>query len=372
MNRIIDRYIFKEWLKTLGIAIMLILGILVLEDMYKNLKNFLERGADFTTLIIYYLHLIPNCLSTVLPISFFISTLYVLNDMQAHNEIVALRASGMTVFQITRCFWLAAILLATFMLGLNAYLLPYASDKMQQIVMQIDFNDQKRKTGTAENIGIQRHLCLHNEKGGRLWYINKFSLYTRNGSFVTLSLINAQKRETERIEASKVYYNSTTKTWGFEEGKHWFFDPDTFTPTHFKPFLKETLQCEETPELMSYIHKPLKHLGINELKNIIHFVPKNHPRFQEHTIKYFSLLSNPLVCFMIVLLAIPFSLRGVRINPIVGVSKASGLFFAYYIIGSIGRILGTQNLLSPILAAWLPNLLMLLLGCILYQQLAPK
>ena len=372
MNRIIDRYIFKEWLKTLSIAIMLILGILILEDMYKNLKNFLERDANFITLLTYYIYLIPNCFCTVLPISFFISVLYVLNDMQSHNEVVALRASGMTVFKITRSFWLAALLLTALMIALNAYLLPYASDQMRQIVAQIDFNDQKRKTGKTDNIGIQRHLCLHNEKAGRLWHINTFSLYTQKGSFVTLSLINPQKREVERLEASEVYYDPQQKTWTFQKGKHWYFDPHVFIPSRFTTFQEESITCEENPQLMSFIHKPLKYLGINELKKILNFVPKNHPRFLEHTIKYFSLLSSPLICFMIVLLAVPFSLSGVRTNPMVGVSKASGLFFAYYIVGSIGRMLGTQNILSPLIAAWFPNLLMLFIGIILYQQLAPK
>ena len=71
MPRLIDRYIFKEWLKALGVTVLLILGILLLEDMYRNLKNFLERGASAKTLLHYYGFVVPNCLGTVLPIALF-------------------------------------------------------------------------------------------------------------------------------------------------------------------------------------------------------------------------------------------------------------------------------------------------------------
>ena len=143
-------------------------------------------------------------------------------------------------------------------------------------------------------------------------------------------------------------------------------------PKRFIPFENWELECEETPQLMSYLYKPVKHLGAGELKRIISFIPEDNPRFLEHRIKYCSILSSPLICIMVILLAIPFSLSGVRTNPMVGVSKAAGLFFVYYMVGSIGKMLGIQSTLSPWVAAWFPNLFMLLLGVGLYWKLAPK
>lgn len=369
MKLLIDRYIFKEWLKVLCITMMLILGILMLEDMYRNLKTFLEHGASFGTLLLYYSYVIPNCLCTVLPISFFISVLYLLNDMQAHNEVVALRASGMTVFQITRSLWIAAVMLMFFMGIFNAFVLPYASDKMQSILKKIEYDYQIKQGGSREQLGMQWHLCLHNEKAGHLWHIRTFSLYTLRGNHVTLSLTE-NGREVERIEAKDVAYEAGK--WKFYKGKRWLFSQEAFVPKRFIPFENWELQCEETPQLMSYLYKPVKYLGAGELKRIIEFVPEDNPRFLEHRIKYFSILSSPLICLMVVLLAIPFSLSGVRTNPMVGVSKAASLFFVYYVVGSIGKMLGTQNTLSPWVAAWFPNLFMLILGVGLYRKLAPK
>lgn len=372
MVRLIDRYIFKEWCKALAITITLILGILILEDMYKNLKNFLEHSASLKTLLLYYFFIVPNCLSIVLPISFFISVLYVLNDMQAHNEIVALRASGMTIFSITRSFWMFSGLLMALMVALNAHILPYASNRIQLVVHQIEYNDQREKGTLEDSIGLQSHLSFYHPREKRLWHIHNFSLYTNRGAFTTLSFLDTQGHEQKRVEAKRVSFNPQSHTWRFESGRLWFFSKGTFFPKRFKTFDTWDFKGKESPRLMMSLQKPLKNLGVHELKKIIRFVPGDHPRFLEHRIKYFSILSSPLICIMIVLLAVPFSLSGVRTNPMVGVSKAVGLFFLYYIVSSIGRMLGMQGTLSPMVAAWFPNLLMLSLGLLLYHKLAPQ
>lgn len=370
--KIIHRHIFKEWFKVLCVAIALIAGILILEDMYKNLKTFLEHGANFRTLWSYYAYFVPNCLYTVLPISFFISVLYVLNDMQSSNEIIALRASGLTIFQITYSLWVAAILLMGFMVFSNAYLLPYTSDKMQAVVEKITYDEQVRSGLQPIQIGTQSHLCLYNEKAGRLWHIKTFSMYANRGTFVTLSLLNKQKKEIERIEAESITYDAVHQQWLFKQGKRWFFDKDTATPERFLNFETWTLPAAETPQIMYSIHKPLKNLNANELKKILAFVPKDQPTFTEHIIKYYSILSSPLICLIIVLLSIPFSLSGVRTNPMVGVSKAFGIFLVYYLIGNIGRMLGIQGTLHPLMAAWVPNLVMLAVGLLLYLKVTPR
>ena len=373
MPRLIDRYIFKEWLKALSVTVLLILGILLLEDMYRNLKNFLERGADIKMLLCYYGFVIPNCLGTVLPIAFFISVLYVLNDMQAHNEVVALRASGMTVFSITRGFWVAGVLLTGLLIGFNAYLLPYASDRMNTIVQQIDYNAQKKHTNDTEQIGIRYNLCFHHPTAGRLWRINRFGLYANRGTFTTLSMLDTDGNERERIEAHAVSFEPSTHMWHFFNGKHWYFEEKSNTVRNFKPFTEETYDTfDETPPFMDCVHKPLKHLGAHELKQIINFFPENNTHFSEHRIDYASIASSPLICLMVLLLAIPFSLGGVRTNPMVGISKAVGLFFVYYLAGGFGRMLGTRGMLSPLAAAWFPNAIMLVLGMILYRKLAPR
>lgn len=43
---------------------------------------------------------------------------------------------------------------------------------------------------------------------------------------------------------------------------------------------------------------------------------------------------QPFACIIVVAIAIPFSVAGVRTNPMVGVSKTVGLFFVYFVLDS--------------------------------------
>lgn len=362
---IIDRYIIKEWLKSLFIALMLIVGILILEDMYKNLRNFIERDASILTLLNYYAFIVPNCLHTVLPIAFFISILYTLNSMQAHNEIIALRSIGLTVFRITRSFWFIACFLMLCLSVFNAKILPYSAKQIQRLLQDIQGNSSAK--------GIREpFLNYYNEKDHRLWFVHHFDVYQNEGAFAMLCLFDAQGREKDRIESQRVKFEAKKQQWVFLEGKRWVFDEHTHEPVKFVPFQRLNFTCTENPEVMITLNKPVKYMDINELKIVNENVSPSNVHFLEHRVRFYSILSSPLICLMIVLLAIPFSLKTVRSNAMVGISQAVSLFFIYYIVGNIGRMLGAQGVLNPWLAAWLPNILMIVLGTFLYRQLAPQ
>ena len=81
-----------------------------------------------------------------------------------------------------------------------------------------------------------------------------------------------------------------------------------------------------------------------------------------------SLWVSPLACIIVIAIAIPFSISGVRTNPMVGVSKTAGLFFSYYILDSLFTAMGSSGLIPILLAAVVPNLLMLVFALTLYRK----
>jgi lipopolysaccharide export system permease protein len=85
--------------------------------------------------------------------------------------------------------------------------------------------------------------------------------------------------------------------------------------------------------------------------------------------RYYGILAQTLAPLIVILIAIPFSLTGVRINPVVGVSKSLGLFAAYYVLSNVAESLGQQGLVAPMLAACLPGLALLCLGGWFYARM---
>jgi lipopolysaccharide export system permease protein len=71
-------------------------------------------------------------------------------------------------------------------------------------------------------------------------------------------------------------------------------------------------------------------------------------------------LIYPLSCVLVVGFGLPFAASGVRTNPMIGISKAFGMFMLYFLLSNISTILGDGGWIAPLHAAMIP---MLLVGC---------
>ena len=74
-----------------------------------------------------------------------------------------------------------------------------------------------------------------------------------------------------------------------------------------------------------------------------------------YAVRYYSLIADFIGPLVVIAIAIPFAVSGVRVNPAVGVSKSIGLFFLYYLFTSFSTTLASKGFVEPEVAAWLPH-----------------
>jgi lipopolysaccharide export system permease protein len=86
-------------------------------------------------------------------------------------------------------------------------------------------------------------------------------------------------------------------------------------------------------------------------------------------VRYYGLLADTLGPLIILAIAVPFAVSGVRVSPVVGVSKSIGLFFAYYLLTTLASMLGGKGYMDPLWAACLPNLAMIGIGAYLFGRM---
>jgi lipopolysaccharide export system permease protein len=81
------------------------------------------------------------------------------------------------------------------------------------------------------------------------------------------------------------------------------------------------------------------------------------------------MLFSTLGPLIVIAIAVPFAVSGVRVNPVVGVSKSIGLFVIYYILSNLATLLGTKGYVEPVWAAAMPNLAMIGLAAWFFGRL---
>ena len=367
--KIVDRYVLAEWFKVFLASIGVTLGILLLHDMYNDLGDLINYGAGLGRVLYYYWLLLPSFVPVVLPVSLLISIIFVLGNFHKNNEITAMRAAGMNDLRITRSLWFAGIILSFFLFWLNAHAVPASVEKSRTLYNNLKFKSEMANARDGDIIGRITTLCFNNRKDSRIWFISKFSQATKKAYGVEIGIIDGRGNEASKILAREGVFDDVDNCWFFTDGQQIFFDEkggavrfETFDKKYYRDFT-------EDPLIMRLSMAKPKDLSLFELRELL--AASGGPgseAMRPYAVRLAGIWASSFACLIVVAIAIPFSIAGVRTNPMVGVSKTAGLFFTYYILDSVFSMLGGNGTLPVDVAVWIPNIAMFAFAVFLYRK----
>jgi lipopolysaccharide export system permease protein len=365
-----DRHLLREWLKVLGLVLAASLGLLMMQVMYDSFRDLRDMGAKAADMAVYFLVTVPSFFAIVLPLALLVSLLFALGQLHRHFEFTPMRAAGVGLFRLTRPIWAVGVLCCLLSLWLNSSVIPWSVEQSRTVYEQLQFR-RERKSATDDRVGAVYDMAFDNEGGRRMWFFNRYSQFTQHGYGVSVSELDPQRRETKRLLASEAWFDPTQKAWVFLHGRELGFDVETGVQTSSVPF-DEKLEpgYGEDPELMLLVDQRPVDLSFFELRRVIdYYQADENTKGIVFAVRYFGLLADMLGPLIVIGIAVPFAMSGVRVNPAVGVSKSIGLFLLYYVLNNFATSLATQQLMSPGMAAWLPNLGMAALAAWLFARM---
>lgn len=366
MFTIIDKHVFKEWGKIFLMSLCAMVGMLLISSVYNDLQDLIEWQIPTPVMLEFFGMTAVGFLPVVIPVSLLVSLLFILGHFHKNQELTAWRAAGLGIFRITRSLWVAGALLSVLMFLLNASFVPYATERTARIIQQYD------KAGERGE-----RLFYNNAAQGHIWVISNFKPLTGEAKNVNIYCFEQGEKEkflSQIIAAESGKYDESTGTWTLNDGRKIIF-PKTpgEIPTSQKTFDKLRSDGKnilvlppeaypENPRLMALTAKKPRDLSIPEIREMINSLgeKENSARIAEYSVHYNSILASPFCCLIVVGIAIPFAVAGVRTNPMVGVSKSIGLFAAYFLLTNIFNALGAKQWLPPVAAAWAPNVILFL------------
>ena len=355
-----DRYLLREWLKILVLLLAATMGLMVMVALFDDFRDLIQLGAGPGEILIYYATLMPSNLSFVLTLSMLLSLLFVLSKLHRNNELMAMRAAGLNIFGTTRVLWLAGLVLCGVSLLLSARVVPWSVEASHS--MKEGFQLRHDATNAPDSpLGLVSSVAFDNQRQNRMWFINHYSRVTETAYGVTVSELDAKRREKTRLMAREAKYDAARRAWTFQNGREMWFDPEGGDLIHTVTFTTKFIpHFTEDPSLMLLIDRKPVDLSFNELRRITdYFSSEDNPKYLRYEVRYYSLLFDTLGPLIILGIAIPFAASGVRVSPAVGVSKSIGLFFLYFILTSVATPLGDRGYLDPAWAALMPNLTMI-------------
>lgn len=353
-----DRHVLREWLQILGLVLAAVCGILVLQVMFDDFRDLREYGANGLVFVEYLGITLPSFLPFTVPFALLVSVLYTLGQLHRANEITAMRTAGVGIFRITAPIWAVAIVCCGLSWWLNTTLVPWSVAESRAMRETLEFEHQARNAVPPDRRGAVYSVGFDNAAEHRMWFFNRFSRETRHGYGVSVSELDGQRHELRRYVAAEAWRRTGVPGWVFVRGRTLTFAPDTGELTGSKPFdrLVEP-RYDEDPDLMLLIDRKPVDLSLHELRDLITYLRVEHsPKVVAYAVRYYSLIADTLGPLIVVAIAIPFAIAGVRVNPAVGVSKSIGLFVLYYILANVAASLATKGIIDAQVAAWLPDI----------------
>ncbi|MFM1852516.1 MAG: hypothetical protein RIS54_2200 [Verrucomicrobiota bacterium] len=351
-----DRHLLREWLQILGLVLAAMIGLLLVQVLYDDFRMLNDLGASGADFWVYLFVTLPGFLAIVLPVALLISLLYVLGKLHRANELVALRAAGVGILRITAPVWAIGLLACGLTWYLNASIVPWSVEASRSLRDSLAFRQQS-ETMPEDRIGVVSSVAFDNRAVQRMWFMNRYSQFTRKGYGVMVSELDADRREERRIVAEEASYDREQQGWLFTDGQELVFNPATGEMLEPKPFFRRFVpHYSEDPRLMLIIDRKPSDLSVFELRRLVnYYAADSNPKGLVYAVRYFGLVADTLGPLIVIALAIPFAVSGVRVNPAVGVSKSIGLFFLYYVFMHLATSLATKEVMDPLVAAWLPN-----------------
>ena len=136
---ILARYILFQFLPPFFFGLSLFTGVLVLNKVFDLLDLLINKGATFAVSLKVFVLFLPTILSLSVPMSMLLACLLTFGQLSEDNEIIALRASGLSFRQILWPPLAFAVLVSFSLIPFNTQLAPAAMNQFRALFHKIAF-----------------------------------------------------------------------------------------------------------------------------------------------------------------------------------------------------------------------------------------
>lgn len=350
--RLLDRYVIRNFLEAYFYCIAGFLSIWLIFDISDNISTFIDEKFGFALTVKYYATQVPEVFIILLPVALLLALLFALGRMSRANEIVSMLTAGVSIPRVLTPLIAIGILTVAASFALNYSLAPHAEMAKKNFVA----------TARAHQYSIQGQI-FRNRTDLRTWFIQSFRPGHNVFNNVQVLQQDAHDNIVENYLAPHATYHPEDKTWELEKVKVVKYDAaGNITDEKFYDSLKIE-HWSETPYRLGSANVRAEYLSLPELREYLHF-NSDFPAtllapFRTH-LQY--RIALPWTCLVVVCIAAPLGIGYSRRGVLASVASAVVLVFSMNFLTHLFLALGEGDRISPIVAAWTPNLIFAVIG----------
>jgi len=354
----LDKYILSMNAKFFGIVLLSLLCLdWIIET--RGLIGYISSGKKAAVYFKYLAVRSVGITPVLAPFAILITVLIVAAVLERRSELVAIKASGISLFRVSASFLITAFMLSLLIVALQEYVMPAANQKAIRI-------KDNFKNFYSRHLASDEDVWLFNKREAVLYHYNYYD--RKEKSFQAFSVYffdKATLKLRERFRAKRVEFEQGKKA-SFKKG--WWWRESAESGFEFKESGSLVLP-DDKDFLVLPPYLDAETLSMKKMKKLIDNLSEKGITTARLSVEYYRKLADGFAPFVLVLIGLPFAFRGGRKGSLYGISIALGLSLLYYTVSAVFKAVGQMGWLDPPLASLFPMFLFSLLGAMMLLKI---
>jgi lipopolysaccharide export system permease protein len=361
------RYLMKELFPSFLLGVVGFTFILLTGRILQLTELFVNKGIPLGFILKLLYFLLPSFLVLTIPMATLLSVLLAFNRLSGDNEITALKASGVSLYQMTPPVLLLALTTTLATTFLSLYSLPRANQASRSLLYEM--------ASSRAHAGV-RERVFNDDFEGLVLYVERVTPRTFQWENVFIS-DSRNAAETHTIIARQGMVlsdphllivtlrlkNGAIHKLGDQPNAYQKIDFNTYDlRLDLKTGLKEKKSGEKHPAEMS----------LSELADAVQALRSKKADFKPQMIKIHEKFSIPFACLVFGIIGIPLGLqsRTSRAGRSIGFAWSIGVLLIYYLLTNAGTSLAERGVIRLEVGMWAANAIFLGFGIYLLNKAA--
>ena len=365
MTKILHRYLFREIAVPFLFGLSVFTFILLIARLLKLVELVVNRGVPALNIVRLLTYIMPAFLEVTVPMAMLLAILVAFGRLSADSEMVALRSSGLSLYQLVPPVAIFVLIATVATAALSLYARPWGNRSLKKALF--DIARTRASAGIKAQVfnddfpGLVIYAETIDATSDRLYHVlisDERDSTQQNTIFAGDGLMISDPESqavTLRLRDGFIHTNDAREGTEYQT-QFEIYDVNL----DLKQMIAGAREKERDP----------KELTLGQLRRAIAAKQAAHQSFTPELIEFHRKFSIPFACIVFGLVAVPLGVQPVRAARARGFTLSLAMIFAYYVMLSMGQALAEQDSIPAIVGLWLPNVVFAVLGVWLFGQAA--
>jgi LPS export ABC transporter permease LptF len=354
--RIVHNYLLKEFFSAFLLALLIFAFVMILGNIVYLVGLVLTKGIPIFMILRLLACMLPYSLQFIIPISIMAGLLLSLGRLSHDNEIISIRASGMSTIKLITPFLILGIVFSLLSIILHDRIIPLAHLERRSIMQEIGTKNPAAvlEPGIFIN-SFEKYIIFVYEIDG-----NKFRnirIYEPQGEDKPPRTIIAKHGEFIAIPEKNILKLKLVDGTSDEINPN---EPNNFYKINFNTYFMTLDFAKDKPKVA--LSKKPKDMGLKELWQEIQRLRKLRIDDSPMASEFHQKIAMSFSSMVFFLLGVPMGIITRRREKSANIALAFLIVGAYFIITLCVESLCKQGNLAPSSGMWIPNTIFGLFG----------